>query len=436
MNKVKQSLSLRKKVQKLIPGCSQTFSKSPFQFVQGISPVFLEEGKGSHVWDIDGNEYIDYVLALGPVILGYSYPAVNRAIQAQIKKGISFSLPHKLEFEVAELLVDLIPCAEMVRFGKNGSDATTGAIRVARAYTERDKIAVCGYHGWHDWYISTTTRDRGVPSFNKKLAFEFRYNDIESLETIFKANPREIAAVIMEGVITEEPKNNFLKRVKDLTKKEGALLIFDEIVNGFRIAIGGAHEYYGIMPDLATFGKAMANGMPLSAVVGRRDVMKLFDEIFYSFTFGGETLSLAAGKTTIQEIIDKSVIRKFANYGYKLKKKIIELVKKYKIEDIVNCVGLDAHAKMKFKEILPGGPFYVKSLFQQEMLRKGVMHFGVNNFSYSHSDNDLNMTLEACEAAFSKIRKAKNYGNDEESYKRLLKGKPICPVFQLRKESF
>ncbi len=434
MRYLKKSIEYYKRAKKLIPSCSQTFSKGPSQWIRGASPFVLERGKGSHVWDIDGNEYIDYILALGPVILGYAYPQVDNAIKAQLKKGISFSLPNKLEIELAELLVEIIPCAEMVRFAKNGSDATTGAIRVARAYTGKDKIAICGYHGWHDWYISITTRDKGVPVFNKKLAFEFEYNNIKSLEKIFAENPGEIAAVIMEGVITDEPKDDFLKKVRALTEKENTLLIFDEIVNGFRIAIGGAHEYYGIKPDLATFGKAMANGMPLSAVVGKKDIMKLFDDVFYSFTFGGETLSLAAGVATIKEIIDKNVIKKITSMGRILKKDINKLIKKFEIGDIISCKGLDAHSKLKFKEINPIGPLYVRSLFQQEMLRRGILHFGVNNFCYSHSAKDLKATIKACYKVFSIIKCAKDRGNTVEIYKDLLNGKPAYPIFQLRKD--
>jgi len=431
---MKKSKEFHDRAKKLIPSCSQTFSKGPDQWVRGISPYALEKGRGSHVWDVDGNEYIDYVLALGPVILGYAYPEVDTAIKDQLEKGISFSLPHRLEIEVAELLVDVIPCAEMVRFGKNGSDVTTGAIRVARAYTGRDKIAICGYHGWHDWYISTTTRDKGIPAFNKDLALEFKYNDIKSLERLFEENPNEIAAVIMEGVISEEPRDNFLHQVRALTEKQGTLLIFDEIVNGFRIALGGAHDYYGIKPDMATFGKAMANGMPLSAVVGQKNVMKFFDDVFYSFTFGGEVLSLAAAKATIQEIKDKSVIEKITSDGKFLKSEIQKLIIEYKIEDIVSCIGLAAHAKIKFKEIAPAGPFYVRSLFQQEMVKQGILHFGVNNFCYSHSPTDLEKTIKACATAFGRIKAAKERGNEVSAYTKLLEGKPISPVFQVRKD--
>ena len=286
-----RSLELKARAEKLIPTCSQTFSKAPTQFVQGVAPVFLARGEGSHVWDVDGNEYIDYPMALGPIILGHNYPAVTEAVTRQMKDGNIYSLPHPLEVEVAELLVELIPSAEMVRFGKNGSDVTTGAVRAARAFTGRELIACCGYHGWQDWYIGTTTRNQGVPQCVREQTLPFEYNQIESLERILQQNPGKIAAVIMEPVGIVEPQDGFLQQVLDLTHEAGALLIFDEIVTGFRVALGGAQEYYGVTPDMTCCGKAMGNGYPASAVVGRRDVMEWFDEIFFSFTFGGDALS-------------------------------------------------------------------------------------------------------------------------------------------------
>lgn len=270
--------------------------------------MYLQSGKGSHVFDVDGNEYIDYVMALDPITLGYSYPQVNEAIIRQLERGITFSLMHPLEVELSELLIEVIPCAEMVRFGKNGSDVDSAAVRVSRAYTDREKIACCGYHGWQDWYIGTTTRDRGVPKSTKELTIPFEYNNIKSLERIFIKNKDQIAAVIMEPIIIAEPKDNFLQEVKELTHKNGAILIFDEIVTGFRLALGGAQEYFGLTPNLATFGKGIANGMPLSVIVGKREIMKEFDEVFFSFTFGGETLPLAAAIATIEEIEEKKLL--------------------------------------------------------------------------------------------------------------------------------
>src|SRR5574341_817412 len=279
---------------KAVPLGSQTFSKSKTQYPYGVSPYFITRGQGSHVWDVDNNEYVDFINALAAVTLGYNDPDVNAAVRAQLDEGVIFSLPHPLEHQVAEKIVEIVPCAEMVRFGKNGSDATSGAIRLARAYTNRDHVAACGYHGWQDWYIGATTRSRGVPQSTRDLTHIFNYNDIESLHKIFKEHPDQVAAVIMEPMNTTEPKDGFLEKVRELSRQHGAVFIFDETITGFRYANGGAQEYFGVTPDLATFGKGLANGYPVSALAGKAEIMRLMEEIFYSFTFGGETLSLAA----------------------------------------------------------------------------------------------------------------------------------------------
>lgn len=285
-----QSEALLERALRTIPLGSQTFSKSRTQYPFGVSPYFIERGRGSHVWDVDGNEYVDMISGLCALTLGYCDPDVDAAVKAQLEDGIIFSLPHRLEMEVAEQLVSMVPCAEMVRFGKNGSDATAGAVRVARAFTGRDHVAVCGYHGWQDWYIGTTARNRGVPQATRDLSHTWAYNNIESLDAIFKAHPGQVAAVILEPMNVVEPAPGFLQAVKELTHKHGALLVFDETITGFRYANGGAQQLFGVTPDLATFGKGLANGYPVSAVAGRADVMQLMEEIFFSFTFGGETL--------------------------------------------------------------------------------------------------------------------------------------------------
>ena len=255
---VGQSQAWLARSRKVIPGCAQTFSKGYTQYVQGVAPVFLRRGKGCRVWDVDGNEYIDYVQGLLPNILGYAIDEVNSAVAAQLAEGHSFTLPHPIEVELAERLTRLIPCAEMVRFGKNGSDVTSAAVRVSRAFTGRERIACCGYHGWQDWYIGSTTRNGGVPGAVRELTHPFRYNDLSSLQTVLEEHSGQFAAVIMEPVNFVEPVPGFLQGVKDLAQKHGALLIFDEICSGFHFGLGGAQKGFGVVPDLATFGKAMA----------------------------------------------------------------------------------------------------------------------------------------------------------------------------------
>jgi glutamate-1-semialdehyde 2,1-aminomutase/spore coat polysaccharide biosynthesis protein SpsF len=423
---LKRSYELKAKAQRLIPSCTQTFSKGPTQFIQGVAPVFLARGQGGHVWDVDGNEYIDYPMALGPIILGHNYPAVTEAVIHQMRDGTTFSLPHPLEVELAEMLTEVIPCAEMVRFGKNGSDAASGAVRVARAYTGRDIIACCGYHGWQDWYIGTTTRNKGVPKAVQELTIPFEYNNIESLERIFAEHPGQVAAIIMEPVGVIEPRDGFLQQVRELTQREGALLIFDEVVTGFRLALGGAQEYFGVTPDLACFGKAMANGYPIAAVVGRRDIMELFDEVFFSFTFGGETLSLAAARATITEMREKNVIGHVWEQGQKLKDGYKVLAREFGVDRYTECIGLPPRTVITFKDETGAESLVLKSLFQQECLKRGVLFSGGQNVCYSHSDADIDYTLRVYRAAMEILAEAIKRGDAPQR----LEGEPVQPVFR------
>jgi len=421
-----ESQRLKAKAEQVIPSCTQTFSKGPTQFVQGAAPVFLMRGQGSHVWDVDGNEYLDYPMALGPIILGHNYPAVTEAVMRQMQEGTTFSLPHPLEVEVAELLTEIIPCAEMVRFGKNGSDATAGAVRVARAYTGRELIACCGYHGWQDWYIGTTTRSKGVPATVQALTLPFEYNKIESLHRIFAEHPCQVAAVIMEPIGVIEPQGEFLREVRELAHREGALLIFDEIITGFRLALGGAQEYYGVIPDVACFGKAMANGYPLSAIVGRREIMQLFNEVFFSFTFGGETMSLAAAKATITEMGQHDVISHLWSQGQQLRDGYNVLTRHFGLESCTACVGLPPRTVITFKDETHQESLVLKSLFQQECLKRGVLFSGNQNICYSHSDGDVEQTLRVYRTAMEILTEAMKSGRASH----WLEGEPVSPVFR------
>jgi len=429
---LKGSQNYFRRAQKLIPSCTQTFSKGYTQFVQGVAPIFLQRGQGSHVWDVDGNEYIDYPMALGPIILGYNDPDVTAAVQRQISEGVTFSLPHPLEIEVAELLTEVIPCAEMVRFGKSGSDATSGAVRAARAYTGRDKIACCGYHGWQDWYIGTTPRNKGVPQPVRDLTLTFQYNDIGSLEKLFNENSDQIAGVILEPIGVIKPERHFLQKVAELTRKYGALLIFDEVVTGFRLALGGAQEYFGVIPDLACLGKAMANGHPISAIVGKREIMEIFDEIFFSSTFGGETLSLAAAQATITKMRDKQVISHLWRQGQKLQDGYNALAAEFGLSPYTQCIGLAPHTVLTFRSetsISEGSgadSLAMRSLFQQEMIKRGVLFLVGFNLCYSHGDADVEYTLEACREALGILARAMETHQIEAA----LEGTPVQPVFR------
>jgi len=408
---ISQSLQLKQRAEALIPSYTQTFSKGPSQFVQGVAPVYLSRGQGSHVWDVDGNEYIDYVLSLGPIILGHNYPAVSEAAKSQIDEGTLLSLPHRLELEVAEMLVDLVPCAEMVRYGKNGSDVTAGAVRVARAYTDREVIACCGYHGWQDWYIGTTSRNKGVPQAIQDLTVPFAFNDLEGLKRIFTENPGNVAAVILEPVQTSAPQKGFLEQVRDLATKEGAVLIFDEVITGFRLGLGGAQEYLGVTPDLACFGKAMANGYPLSAVVGRKEIMELFDEVFFSFTFGGELVSLAAAKVTLEVMQKEDVIAHIWRQGQKLQNGYNAAAESLGLTAYTQCNGLAPRTVASFKGSNESESLLFKSLFQQESIKNGILTAAYHNICYSHSDEDIQRTIAVYDNSLSFLAMAIDSGN-------------------------
>ncbi|MDP3994138.1 MAG: aminotransferase class III-fold pyridoxal phosphate-dependent enzyme [bacterium] len=428
MKRFKKSNKFFKKVSRVIPLASQTFSKSYLQFIKGQAPLFLERGAGARVWDIDGHEYIDFINGLLSVILGYRYPAVDKAIKKQLERGISLSLSSPLEYELAELLKKHIPCAEMVRFGKNGSDVTSGAVRLARAVTKRDHIIVCGYHGWHDWYIGSTTRHLGVPESTRKLTHKFVYNNIDSLEKILKRYKGQVAAVIMEPMSYEEPKDNFLQKVKKITHEHGALLIFDEVITGFHFSLGGAQKYYGVTPDLAAFGKAMANGMPIAALVGRRKYMQKVGDIFYSFTFGGEALSLAAAIATIKEMERRNVIGYLWRLGKYLQDNTRGLLAKYGLDVIIKVEGKPFWQVFIISQHKKYSGLEIKSFIQQEVLQAGFLWYGQHNMSFSHTRRDIDKLLVAYDDIFGRLKEYL----ESDKLRRHLKGKPITNIFKVR----
>ncbi len=428
MKEFKQDSFLFEKVRKIIPLASQTLSKSYLQYTVGASPLFIEKGKGAYVWDIDGNKYLDMVNALLPVILGYRYPIVDKAIKQQLKKGISFSLPSPLEYELSKELIELIPCAEMVRFGKNGSDATAGAVRLARAISGKDRMAVCGYHGWQDWYIGVNPRNEGVPACVRELTHKFGYNNIESLEKLFNEYKNQFAAVIMEPMNKEEPKNNFLEEVKELTHKNKVLLIFDEMVTGFRFSLGGAQEYFNTTPDLACFGKSMGNGVPISAIVGRKEYMRKMEDIFYSFTFGGECLSLAASLATIKEIKEKRVIEHIWQEGKYLKGKTEDLIKGNSLGDVLEISGKPCWQIFTIKDYEDCSSLEIKTFIQQELIKKGVLWTGSHNMSFSHKRKDLDKLIKSYQEVFPLLKEVL----DNKVLKKKLLGKTIPGNYRIR----
>ncbi len=410
----------------MIPLAAQTFSKCYTQFSAGAVPLFLEKGKGAYVWDVDRNKLLDYQMALAPVILGYGYPEVNRAAQKQMEKAVSLSLPAPLEVELAEKICSIIPSAQMVRFGKNGSDATSGAVRAARAHTGRDIIACCGYHGWQDWYVATTARDQGVPESTKKLTKTFKYNDIKSLEKIFKENKGKVAAVIMEPMGVVWPKDGFLQKVKKLARKNGALLIFDEIVTGFRLSLGGGQEYFGVRPDLSCFGKSVANGFPISFVCGKKEIMKKFEDVFFSFTFGGELVSMAAALATIEVLEKKKVPEYITKIGYLLQEGYNGTAEELRLSQYTKAEGYGARFVISFKDKKGKEDLTMKTVFQQELARRGILFGGSNNVSLSHTRKDAERTLKAYREALQVIKKGLEKGNLE----KLIEGRKLESVFR------
>lgn len=419
---ISASQALWERARSLIPAGTQTLAKGPTQYVDGVAPKYLTRGKGARVWDVDGNEFIDMTMAVGPVVLGYAHPAVDRAIQQQLESGITFSLMHPLEVEVAELVRRVVPGADAVRFSKTGCDVTSAAVRLARAYTGRDKVLCCGYHGWHDWYIGTTPRRAGVPTSSVVMTEPFPYNDLFSLMEVLDD---QVACVILEPTIFQAPDNDYLRVLKRACESAGALLVFDEMWTGFRMALGGAQQRYDVVADLACFSKAVANGMPLSVLTGRADVMRLLeDEVFFFTTFGGEALSLAAAKATIEELRELEVPARLELSGQRLIEGYNHLAAKKGLHH-TRASGLPCRALVSFDAAV-GDPLLQKSLVQQELLRHGVLWTGFHNLSFAHGEAELDHVLAAYDRALDTLSSALAKGRLAES----LRGKPVQPVFR------
>ena len=421
------SLSLLKKAKEIIPSAAQTYSKSYKCFCEGAAPAFIEKGDGGTVTDVDGNSYIDFILGLGPVTIGYNDERVNNVIMNYLSKGIVFSQPHPVEIMLARKITEIIPCAQMVKFLKNGSDATTAAIRLARAFTGREMILCCGYHGYHDWYIGVRSNNRGVPGAVSALTRSFAYNNIQDLETLLEQNHRKVAAVIMEPVGMESPGEGFLEEVRRLCSDHGTLLIFDEVVTGFRVALGGAQAYYGVTPDLCTMGKGIANGMPLALVAGRRDVMKMIDEgAFVSTTFGGEILSIAAALESIRIMEESEYFEHIWQLGQLWLDGVAGLIEEKKAAGFVKTAGLPPHSGIVFNNWGPVSSEDFKTLFIQEVISKGVLSLGVNNFCLAHTRSDIDEYLIAVSDALDTCVEAVDKG----SASGLIKGGRFTPVFK------
>jgi glutamate-1-semialdehyde 2,1-aminomutase len=415
------------RAEQVIPLGSQTFSKSRTQYPVGAAPFFAQRSLGSHTWDIDGNKYVDLVSSLGAVALGYGDAEINEAVVKQLQDGVTLSLSHPIEAEVAERMIDLIPCAEMVRFAKNGSDATSAAIRLSRAFTGRDHIVVCGYHGWQDWFIGSTSMNLGVPEEVRRLTHSIPFNDLAALEAVISEFPDQIAAMIMEPMTSTWPNEGYLQAVRAITEKHGILLVFDEMLTGFRFAAGGAQEYFGVTPDLAAFGKALANGFPLSAIAGRADILGVMPRIFFSGTFGGETLSLAAAKVVLDRMKSGAPTDRLSELGGELVARI-DARRDARSKTYLEFSGHPSWIFQQWRIEDPEILAQAKTLFLQEMLRRGVLVLNTHDVTTAFDDADLDTVADA----YSEVLTIVGSALDSDNMNEFLECEPIRPLFRVR----
>ena len=427
-SRYQHSMALSARAEQSIPLGSQTFSKSRLCFPYGAAPLFIERGQGARVWDVDGNSYLDFASGLLAISLGYCDPDVNQAVLAQLNLGSIFSLPHRLETEVAEQLIELIPCAEMVRFGKNGTDATSACIRLSRAVTGRERVAVCGYHGWQDWYIGSTTRHLGVPECVRELTHRFDYNDLASLRAQLEAHPGEFAAVILEPMNVAWPTPEFLPGLRQLCDQHGALLIFDETITGFRFHLGGAQTLFGVTPDLAAFGKGMANGFPISAVVGRRDHMQRMEDIFFSGTFGGDAIALAAANAVIKKMRSLDVPARLAERGQPLLDGLDSLLQTLDAPQWLKTAGHPSWSFLLIGDSANHSSWLLKSYFIQELCKRGILSLGSHNINLAHSEQDMRTLLDVYAEVLPELIRL----DADNAIHQALDGEPIQPVFKVR----
>jgi glutamate-1-semialdehyde 2,1-aminomutase len=430
-----KSDALARRLAELVPGGGHTYAKGSDQY-PSLSPGVLVRGHGCHVWDADGNEFIEYGMGLRSVGLGHAYPAVVEAVREALDLGTNFTRPASVEVDAAERLLDIIPTAEMVKFTKDGSTATTAAIRLARRATGREVVAMCDDHpffSYDDWFISTTTLSGGIPAIELRRAEPFRYNDLDSVRSVFDQHRGRVAAVILEPVRLVDPEPGFLPGLRQLCDEHGALLVFDEMITGFRFALHGAQAVFGVTPDLSTFGKALANGFAVSALCGKAEYMRLGgrggsanDVFLLSTTHGAEIPGLVAALATMAVYQSEPVIEHLYRQGQRLSDGLRSAASARGLEDYVAPLGFPCN--LVFSTAGPDGkPSQAyRTLFLQELTRRGVLAPSLV-VSFSHTDADVDRTIEAIDAALSVYAKAMDDGT--EPY---LVGPPSSHVFDRR----
>jgi glutamate-1-semialdehyde 2,1-aminomutase len=431
--KFDKSRALQEKAHNLIPGGAHVYAKGDDQYPLN-APAFIERGQGCHIWDVDGNEFIEYGMGLRAVTLGHAFPSVIKAAAHQMQFGANFVRPHPIEVQCAEMVSKLIRSAEMVKFGKNGSDATTAAVKLARAFTGRDMVAICAdqpFFSVDDWFIGATPFSSGIPDATKKLTVKFRYNDLDSLKSLFEQHPNQIACVMLEAETSLLAKPGFLQGLQDLVRRNGALFVLDEMITGFRWHLGGAQASFGLSPDLSTFGKAIGNGFSVSALVGRREIMELGGlrhnkkRVFLmSTTHGAETHALAAAIETMRVYEQENVIEILYRQGARLRRGVEKAIAEHHLEGYFAVLGKDPNLVYGTydQEKKPSQPF--RTLFLQETIKRGLLMPSLV-VSFSHTDADIDRTIEAIADVLHIYSKA-----IREGVEKYLVGRAVKPVFR------
>jgi glutamate-1-semialdehyde 2,1-aminomutase len=431
---VEKSMALYRRAKDLLPGVSQLISRRPSRAALGVSPIYAERAEGCRIWDIDGNEYVDWFSGVGPIILGYADPVVDQAVRRQMEKGSVYSILHPSSVQLAEELVRLVPAAEMVRFTKGGGEACTVAVRIARGYTGRDKVLFCGYHGWHDWYLAANLGGErldghllpdidpvGVPQALEGSTIPFPYGDLPALEALLAEHGAEVACVIMEPMRTQEPPAGYLAAVRDLAHRYGILLVFDEVSSGFRVALGGAQEYLGVTPDMAVFAKAISNGYPMGAVVGHRDVMSASESMFISSAYWDDNIGAAAALATLAELERRQAPAFFADLGRRFIDGFNRIAAQTGAKAV--CSGSLAHPGISFD--LGDHSAAASALFLQENARQGLILATGFFFNMAHDEEALEYTLERVGHSLSEVGRGLERGDLEEQLETPLEAAPF-----------
>jgi glutamate-1-semialdehyde 2,1-aminomutase len=441
-SRVRRSMEIYRRAQELIPGGTQLISRRPTRYACGVSPVYAARATGARFWDVDGNEYIDWVSGIGAIILGYCDPVVDQAVCQQIGRGVNFSISHELEVELAEELVRTIPCAEMVRYTKSGGEACAVAVRIARGTTGRDKFLFCGYHGWHDWYLAANLDAEanlnahlfpgiepiGVPRALAGTAIPFPYGDIARLGETLDAHRGEVAAVIMEPLRSEMPPEGYLPAVAKLCRQHGALLIFDEVSSGLRFGMQGAQGFVGVTPDMAVFAKSISNGYPMGLVAGKREAMQPAARMFISSTYWSDCIGLIAALATIRELRRRDVPAYLAKFGAELQNRVNQAAHEAGLT--VRCRGLSLHSHLEFPTDDPAIRTKLATLYVQEMAKRGCHGYPSFYLNAAQGNAELEQTAAAARETFTLLREGFERGTldtllecdvQQEAFRRLVR---------------